>query len=75
VHWCKKIFQKILSLQFTSELGVAVDQEEAQQDENKKLGVEEMGKRKGRHLERERIDASSCFSPPKHAFRVWSFLQ
>jgi hypothetical protein len=54
VHWCKKVFRKILSLQFTSDLGVAVDQEEAQQDENKKLGVEEMGKRKGRHLERER---------------------
>jgi hypothetical protein len=59
VHWCKKDFRKILSPQFTSEIGVAVDQEEAQeeetqQDENKKLGVEEMGKRKGRHLQRER---------------------
>jgi hypothetical protein len=46
VHWCKKVFRKILGPQFTSELGVALDQEEAQQDDNKKLGVRGDGQRK-----------------------------
>jgi len=46
VQWCKKVFRKILGPQFTSELGVAVDEKEPQQNENKKLGVRGDGQKK-----------------------------